>query len=106
MAETKSFSRFSAGPHHLDSGHPAVVVVILDSGRLASLPDLNLLDFSIWRILQTKDQATCHVNLTIKHPSIAEEWDLLVRNTSARPATHSKAAGKQWSLRKMKLKFN
>jgi hypothetical protein len=29
-----------------------------------------------------------------------------VRNTSARPATHSTTAVKQWSLRKMKLKFN
>jgi hypothetical protein len=39
--------------------------------------DLNLLDFTIWRVLKAKGQAMTHNNLTAKCLSIAEEWDWL-----------------------------
>jgi hypothetical protein len=41
------------------------------------LPDLNLLDFSIWSVLKAKGEATTHNNLTTKRLSIAVEWDRL-----------------------------
>jgi hypothetical protein len=46
----------------------------LGSGRglLYSL-DLNLLDFSIWLILQAKVQAMPYANLATLHPSIVAE---------------------------------
>jgi hypothetical protein len=40
-------------------------------------PDLNSLDFSIWRILQGKGQAKTNANLSALFPSIAAEWDRL-----------------------------
>jgi hypothetical protein len=44
---------------------------------LAASLDLNLLDFTIWRILKAKGQAMTHNNLTAKRPSIAVESDRL-----------------------------
>ncbi len=40
-------------------------------------PDLNLLDFSIWRVLQWKSLATTQANLNALCPSIAMDWDWL-----------------------------
>jgi hypothetical protein len=55
--------------------------------------DSNLQESSIERILQTNAQATPHANMTALCPSIATEWDWLVGETSAKPFTHSAAAG-------------
>ncbi len=46
-----------------------------------------------------------HANLDTLCPSIATEWDRLVQNTSARPASHSAATGISL-LRKMNFKLN
>ncbi len=39
------------------------------------LPDLNLLDFSIWSILQEKVQATPHTSLAALRWSITRQWN-------------------------------
>jgi hypothetical protein len=61
-------------------------------------PDLNLLDFSIWRVLQGKG----HTNLDVLHPFTAAEWDQLQQNTSARTAAHFNQpggrCGEKWHL--------
>jgi hypothetical protein len=70
--ENTSFGRFSTDPHHQD--HPAAVGGILDpSDWLSYLPDLNLLDYSTWRVLQRKVQVTPLDNLATLHPFITVE---------------------------------
>jgi hypothetical protein len=44
---------------------------------LSYSPDLNPLDFAIWRILQAKVVVMPHANLGAPHLSIATEWDLI-----------------------------
>jgi hypothetical protein len=41
-------------------------------------PDLNLLDFSIQRVLLAKGQAVPHIDLTTLRPSITADWDWIV----------------------------
>jgi hypothetical protein len=66
-----SSGRFSAGPHH--QAHSAALGGILDSSGLLLFADLNLLDFSIYSILQEKVEALPHANLATLRPSIATE---------------------------------
>jgi hypothetical protein len=62
LMENTSFDGFRAGPHRQD--HPALVKGILETvDFLPYSPDLNPLDFSIWRILQAEVQAKPHGNL-------------------------------------------
>jgi hypothetical protein len=53
--------------------------------------DLNLLDFSIWNILQEKVQEMPHARLAALRWSVTKEWDRLLPaySTSARPAALS-----------------
>jgi hypothetical protein len=72
--ENTSFDGFSAGPHHQD--HPALVKGILETVDFPPYsPDLNPLDFSIWRILRAEVQAKPHGNLDALCPFIEAERD-------------------------------
>ncbi len=65
------------------------------------MPDLNPLDFTIWRTLQAKTQATPHANLDTLHLSFAVEQDWLaaenIRKPAAHPAVNGKPSLKKWS---------
>jgi hypothetical protein len=91
MVENISFSGFSTGPHPKD--YPAVDR-ILDSGGLAPY----LPDFSVWRVLQVRDQVTSHTHLTALDPS-PQNGTGLQQNRFV-TAAYSAATGKL-SLRKM-----
>ncbi len=89
----------STGPHCQD--HPAIFT------KFRTLADyqpclmvLNTLDFSIWRLLQAKVQATSHGNLAALHPSVAMEWDRLAPEhiTQAQSSATGKPSLRIWSL--------
>jgi hypothetical protein len=87
---------------------PAAVSGILIFGSCPPYSlDLNLLVFSISRVLQAKVQATPHSNLAALFPSIAAECDQLavILYISAKHAAHSAAAMKP-PLRKIKFELN
>jgi hypothetical protein len=65
------------------------------------LPDLNMLDFYIWSVLQEKVQAMPQANLAALCPSSTMEWYI-----SAKPATHSAAVAWRLLWRKMVPSLN
>ncbi len=77
QTKNTSFSGFSSGLHR--KNHPAAIGRILDSSRLVAIfAGLELLDFSIWSIVQVKVQVTPHANQAALCLSITVEWDQLM----------------------------
>ncbi len=76
LAENMAFGRFSASPCRQD--HSAVVGVIMDSGRMATIfASLEFAGLFYLVCLQTKTHLTPHANLTTLYLSNAVEWDWL-----------------------------
>ncbi len=75
-------------------------------GWLPYLPDLNQLDFTIWRVLQAISQASPHTNLDSLRQSIAAEWDWLAAEDICKTYCSFCHCWQTVTMNKIKLKLN